>query len=125
MFAYTSYLRKWAAMGKSELEISFAWQLKHFGLPEPQRQYRFHPKRKWMFDFAWPDVKVAVEIEGGTWTNGRHTRGSGFEGDCEKYNAAGMDGWLVLRFIGKMVESGEARLMTEEALNVFKKKQEA
>jgi len=103
-------------MAKSELEIMYAWQVKHFGLPEPQRQYRFHPKRKWVFDFAWPPVKLAVEIEGGTWSNGRHTRGSGFEGDCEKYNTAALDGWLVLRFTGGMVHSGAARLVTEAAL---------
>ena len=107
---------------KSALEISLAWQLKHFGVAEPVEQYRFHPTRKWAFDFAWPDVKLAVEVEGGTWSNGRHTRGSGFEEDCEKYNAAALDGWLVFRFTGGMVNSGQARLMTEEALHVFGQK---
>ena len=109
---------------KSELEISFAWQVKHFGLPEPVEQHSFHPTRKWAFDFAWPEIKLAVEIEGGTWSKGRHTQGSGFEKDCEKYNAAALAGWLVLRFTGRMVNNGQARLLTEEALNVFKKKQE-
>lgn len=61
------------------------------------REHRFHPKRKWPFDFAWLDLMVAVEIEGGHW-HGRHTRGKGFVDDCEKYNAATALGWRVLRF---------------------------
>lgn len=120
MFAYTSYLRKWVDMEKSELEISFAWQLDRFELPKPVEQFRFHPKRKWQFDFAWPERKLAVEIEGGTYSGGRHTRGKGFEGDCEKYNAALLLGWRLLRFTGKMVNSGEARIVTQAALNVFR-----
>lgn len=104
---------------KSELEIMFAWQVKHFGLPEPVQELRFHPVRKWRFDFAWPDRMLAVEIEGGTRTKGRHTQGSGFEKDCEKYNAALLAGWHILRFTGAMVNSGAARLVTQEALDVF------
>ena len=62
----------------------------------------------WRFDFAWPDRKIAVEIEGATWTGGRHTRGSGFEEDCRKYNAATSLGWQVYRFTGSQVKSGQA-----------------
>lgn len=119
MFAYVHYLRKWVDMGKSELELSFAWQLDRFEVQKPVGQFRFHPKRKWQFDFAWPEHKLAVEIEGGTYSGGRHTRGKGFEDDCEKYNEALLLGWRVLRFTGKMVNSGEARIVTQEALNVF------
>jgi hypothetical protein len=67
-------------------------------MPEPVREYEFHPDRKWRFDFAWPDRKVAAECEGATWSRGRHTRGAGFQADCEKYNAAAVMGWRVLRF---------------------------
>lgn len=74
----------------------------------PVREYQFHPTRKWKFDFAFPDQKLAVEIEGGIWTNGRHTRGSGYRGDMEKYNAAALLGWKVLRFDGEAVRSGTA-----------------
>jgi very-short-patch-repair endonuclease len=52
----------------------------------------------WRFDIAWPSMGLAVELEGGTWTGGRHTRGAGFAEDCRKYNAAQLLGWLVLRF---------------------------
>lgn len=61
-------------------------------------EYRFHPKRRWRFDLAIPEHKIAIEIEGGAWSNGRHTRGKGFIKDMEKYNAATVLGWKVLRY---------------------------
>ena len=94
-------------MSKSALEAIFALHCKAYGL-EPQPEYRFHPGRKWRFDFAFPDRKVAVEIEGGIWTNGRHSRGSGAVKDMEKYNAAAALGWFVFRFDGGAVKRGEA-----------------
>lgn len=66
-------------------------------------EYRFSNERKWRFDFAHPDSKTAIEIEGGHWSGGRHTRGSGFCKDCEKYNAAALDGWTVFRLTGQMI----------------------
>lgn len=67
-------------------------------LPACETEYRFHPPRLWRLDFCWPDQKVAVEIEGSVWTNGRHTRGSGFTKDLEKYNQLTLDGFRLLRF---------------------------
>jgi hypothetical protein len=67
------------------------------GLPIPESEYRFHPDRKWRFDFAWPAQHLALEVEGGVWSKGRHTRPKGFLGDMEKYNAAAVLGWRVLR----------------------------
>lgn len=67
------------------------------GLPEPDAEFRFAPPRRWRFDYAWPDHRVALEVEGGVWTGGRHTRGKGFVRDMEKYNAATAAGWRVLR----------------------------
>lgn len=64
---------------------------------EFEEQYRFHPKRRWLFDFAFPEDKVAIEIEGGIFVRGRHVSPSGFVKDCEKYNAATSMGWRVLR----------------------------
>jgi very-short-patch-repair endonuclease len=61
-------------------------------------EHRFHPERRWRFDIAWPDLKVAVEVEGGVFVRGRHNRPTGFINDCEKYNAAAVMGWRVLRF---------------------------
>jgi hypothetical protein len=67
------------------------------GIPEPTCEYKFCDHRRWRFDFAWPIQRVALEVEGGVWTGGRHTRGSGFLKDVEKYNAAAAMGWRVVR----------------------------
>ena len=67
------------------------------GLPPPVEEHRFHAVRKWRFDYAWPEHKVALEVEGGVWTGGRHTSGKGFLGDMEKYNHAASAGWRVIR----------------------------
>ena len=92
----------------SVLEAQFALRVRVAQLPEPQREYRFDGARQWRFDFAWPDWKIAVECEGGLWTQGRHTRALGFEADCCKYNAATVQGWRVLRFTRGMIQSGAA-----------------
>jgi len=68
------------------------------GLPVPVPEYRFHPARKWRADYAWPMHLIIVEIEGGAWTQGRHTRGAGYVGDMAKYNAATLLGYRVLRY---------------------------
>lgn len=67
------------------------------GIVIPEYEYRFHPSRKWRFDCAWREHMIALEIEGGIWSQGRHTRGAGFLGDMEKYNAAVLLGWRVIR----------------------------
>jgi hypothetical protein len=65
-------------------------------LPVPVAEYQFHPERRWRFDWAWPEHKIAVEIEGGIWTGGRHTSPKGFFADMEKKNAAAVLGWRIL-----------------------------
>ena len=92
----------------SEAEDMLAFQIKATKLPEPEREHRFSQERRWRFDFAWPRHKVAMEVEGATWTNGRHTRGSGFEKDCEKYGAAVLNGWRVFRVPSTWVKDGRA-----------------
>lgn len=67
------------------------------GIPTPAYEVFFHPDRKWRFDIAWPEYNVAIEVEGGVWSGGRHTRASGFVKDMEKYNEAAARGWKVLR----------------------------
>lgn len=83
-------------------------QLADAGLPEPVREFRFAPPRRWRFDYCWPSQRLAVEIEGGAWSGGRHTRGAGFLRDMEKYDAAVLLGYAVLRFTPQQVESGHA-----------------
>jgi very-short-patch-repair endonuclease len=70
----------------------------------PEREFKFHPERRWRFDFAFPDRNLAVEVEG----IGRHQTIGGFKKDAEKYNAAALLGWMVLRYTTDMVISGRA-----------------
>ena len=86
--------------------MTLARQLESAGVSEWVEEFRFHPTRKWRFDFAWPHARLAVEVEGGVWNRGRHTRGSGFVPDCEKYNEAVMHGWRVLRYAPHRPKSG-------------------
>lgn len=81
---------------RSNAEEAFmhAWRLLSGPLPAPEREFRFHPVRRWRFDMAWPRIKLAVEIDG----RGRHQTIAGVRGDCEKLNAATVLGWRVLRF---------------------------
>jgi len=97
-------------MPKSELENAFLalWPrvCRANGIEPvmPQREFVFAAPRRWRFDFAWPEQRVAVEIEGGVWSRGRHVTPQGFLKDLEKYNAAAALGWSVLRFAGEAIE---------------------
>ena len=73
-----------------------------------EEEYVFLKGRRCRFDFAWPESKIAVEIEGGTFVQGRHTTGVGFAKDCEKYNLATLAGWRVYRFPTGMVKDRSA-----------------
>ena len=77
----------------------FEAMCKAFDIETPEKEYRFHPKRRWRFDYAFPNHKIAVEIEGGVWIDGRHNRASGFIKDMEKYNAAAVLGWRIYRIL--------------------------
>lgn len=82
---------------KIDPEKVFRALLKQERIHPPVSEFVFALPRKWRFDYAWPDSHVALEVEGGIWTGGRHTRGAGFLKDIEKYNRAAELGWLVLR----------------------------
>jgi len=91
--------------------------VKRAGLPEPRREYYFaRPQRRWRFDYAWPDQKLALEVEGGAWTNGRHTRGAGFLADIAKYNDATLRGWRLLRVSPSQLIDLQTMTMLERAL---------
>lgn len=63
-----------------------------------EKEWKFHPVRKWRFDYAIPKYKIAIEIDGGVWIYGRHNRSAGYLADMEKMNAAASFGWIVLKF---------------------------
>jgi very-short-patch-repair endonuclease len=94
----------------SHLEIKFMdlWKLE--GGPELDAEFRFHPERKWRFDFAHQPSKTAIEIEGGVW-NGRHTRGGGFQSDAEKYFEAHIRGWRVVRLTPNLITRENLRAL--------------
>jgi very-short-patch-repair endonuclease len=105
-----------AQRAPSELERHLQTMMRLHGLPEPVRELRFHPPRMFRLDFAWPDVKLAVEIEGGIYRGGGHTSVKGLMRDIEKSNLLTMDGWRLLRFHGDQVKSGEAVALIAQAL---------
>lgn len=81
-----------------------------------QREYRFHPVRKWLFDFAMPEKLVAVECQGGVYIGGRHATGTGITKDCEKFSVAASMGWRVMPVTPAQIRSGEALQWIEAAL---------
>ena len=88
-------------------ESLLATQLKALRIAFEQ-EFKFHPKRKWRADFHLVEKMILVEVEGGIWSGGRHTRGKGYLGDMEKYNAATVMGYRVIRFSTEQVKSGLA-----------------
>lgn len=78
------------------------------------KEYRFHPTRKWRFDYAIPALKIAVECDGGVWTGGRHVSPQGYIRDMEKINEAQAAGWIVLRFTPQ-------QLITQETITIIRR----
>ncbi|WP_216936217.1 MULTISPECIES: DUF559 domain-containing protein [unclassified Acinetobacter] len=91
----------------NEFEAKLAKELKALKI-EFQQEFEFHQARKWRADFHLVGKKILVEVEGGIWNGGRHTRGKGYLGDMEKYNAATIMGFQVIRFSTDQVKSGHA-----------------
>jgi len=85
-------------------------QMAREGLPQAIREHRFHPIRKWQFDLAYPDLKLAFEYEGGIFSGGAHTRGKHFQSDVEKYNTSYLMGWTVFRLYGDMIYKGQREM---------------
>jgi very-short-patch-repair endonuclease len=103
---------------RSKLECALERDMRAMKLPEPESEYAFATAigRRWRFDFAWPQDKVAVEVMGGLWNGGKHARGKGIERDYEKLNAAQLMGWLVLHVSPGHINSGQAVRWIAEAL---------
>ena len=106
----------------SSLEVAFVDQARRLRLPALVEEHRFAALigRQWRFDFAWPDRMLAVEIDGGAFSNGRHTRGAGFVEDCRKLNAATLLGWRVLRFTAGDLEDHHGAVVSPAMQDVIK-----
>jgi very-short-patch-repair endonuclease len=100
---------------ESELELHIAHHLRVLGIPY-EREVRVIPSRDWRFDFTFPPHKLALEVDGGTYVAGRHTRGAGFASDIAKLNTASVEGWVVLHADTTMVRDGSAVAMVERML---------
>ena len=103
-------------MSASELEDIFAAQLNAVGLDGYVREYQAIPGRRFRFDFAWRKERLLVEINGGTYSKGAHSTGTGINRDYEKGNLAVLNGWRVLSFDTKQVKSGAALEVVEQFL---------
>lgn len=107
-------LQRLQAKAKREaLENKFHFMWKALNGPELKRQHKFHETRKWTFDFAHVETRIAIEIEGGTWINGRHNRGQGYENDREKYNEANFEYWRVFCLTSKMITGDVVRRLID------------
>ena len=118
----------------SHLEETLRLQLRHLKAPPGEQEYRFgaiaaggtgrglrkrlqeHGLKDWRFDFAWPDLMFAVEVEGGAHVNGRHNRGKGFEEDLTKYHHAMRLGWTVYRCGAHLVNNWDAAKLIHRIL---------
>jgi very-short-patch-repair endonuclease len=98
------------------MNLLLAIHLEELGLEDFTMEYQFHPERKWQMDIAIHSHKVALEVHGGIWSGGRHTRGQGFLDDREKMNTAQMMGWRTLEFSTHQVESLYAKSFIKEHL---------
>ena len=96
----------------SKGEIALAGQLDARGIGY-ERELMLIPKRRFRFDFLLAQFALVIEVEGGTWSGGRHTTGAGFRSDCFKYNSALELGYRVLRYTTDMVTRGEAIAQVE------------
>lgn len=81
------------------------------------KEHKFHPTRRWRFDYAIPAHKIAVEVDGGVWIQGRHTRPQGYLNDLEKFNAAASMGWVVLKFTPDTICTTSTLNILRETIN--------
>jgi len=126
----------------SDAEEALAFQLKAVNVPFEREVEFAKPERKFRADFvlrhiphkAVPDfptllsrainpclgcVKpLIVEVEGGTYTQGRHTQGPAFEADCVKQAEALTRGYRYLRVTPHMIEDGRALSYIERLLGL-------
>ena len=95
--------------------------LEQCGLPSPVFEHKFHPVRRWRFDLAWVEQKVALEVQGGIWTNGRHSRGAALLKEWEKLNTAAGNGWRMLYCQPKDLCTSEMADAIRSAINYAEK----
>jgi hypothetical protein len=100
--------------------VPFARLCELSGLPRPVAEFRFNATRKWRFDWAWPHgrhgARVALEVQGGLFIAGRHSRGAALLKEHEKLNEAAADGWRILYVTPQTLESATTFDLIRRAL---------
>ena len=118
-------------MGKRDWPGELCWQLSAVGLELPEREYVFAPPRKFRFDLAWPDHKLALEVDGIVYTRGshqaggRHTSIRGLRAECEKSYLAARHGWRVIHILPEQIANGTALTWLEQLLPKAAERQSA
>jgi hypothetical protein len=123
-------------MSHDNLVLATFWR--DCGISRHIAEFKFHPTRKWRFDFAWPSQSnnpsiqqsdsgggVALEVQGGLWTRGRHTRGAALLNEHEKLNAAAVMGWRILYCTPKELGTLKLAKTIKAALNINGKSSES
>ncbi len=145
------FKKKARLRSKTDWETALYEQICDLGLPKPVKEHRFHPTRKWRFDFAWPKRMIAVEVEGGIFgqvvtchscgtqvlertknggfvkvrRGGRHTIGKSYEADCLKYSEAAVLGWRLVRVTSNQIKDGTAIGLIQRIIDNFPPKEQA
>ncbi|HKZ18583.1 MAG TPA: DUF559 domain-containing protein [Acidimicrobiia bacterium] len=105
-------------MGESELEMHGLRLLREWGFPDPNLQYPlpWRSSRKGRVDFAYPSIRLIIEIDGRRW----HSTLDAFEEDRLRDNHAQLAGWRVLRITYRMMmdEPEMVRAMVAQAFAV-------
>lgn len=118
MINAADYLKLSRQSEKEKYVLQMLWAIRAAGLPEPEQEVLFHPRRKWRMDLAWKERKIALEIHGAVYTQGRHTRGAGFTEDRIKMAEAQLLGWIVLEATPELIKNGTALDLLERAMKV-------
>ena len=101
---------------RSKLELTLAFQIRAAGLITPVVEFKAVPGRRYRWDFAWPEQKLLVEVQGGIWTKGGHSTGKGITRDAEKANLATLAGYRCITVTGDQIKSGQALRWIQAAL---------
>lgn len=104
------------AVKKAIIKLHSRIQRNLIGLPTYKQEHYFHPDRKWRIDYAWPALKVGLEVHGGHHSGGRHVRGTGFANDREKMNEAQLLGWIILEVTTDNIP--QLRVWLERAIEI-------
>lgn len=115
--------RTWQQDKNAVRDARFVAAMLRLDAGRPVQEYGFHSERKWRFDFAWPQERVAVEIQGGGW-KGRHSRPGGFSKDCEKTIYAAAAGWVVIPITTGQLRDERLVSLIAQAINARRIKAE-